>query len=139
MMRRANEADRLVMPSNNARLELNGQERAMKRKWIPRHHSTRSFERIGAEEGTRTPTVLPPLGPEPSASTNSATSAGAGAILAENNNRLSKKAKRTARPRRARTGRTNPRSTGAPSDDYSREILRELERAGEPLTTRKLA
>ena len=31
---------------------------------------------LGAEEGTRTPTVLPPLGPEPSASTNSATSAG---------------------------------------------------------------
>src|SRR5205085_287127 len=30
---------------------------------------------FGAEEGTRTPTVLPPLGPEPSASTNSATSA----------------------------------------------------------------
>src|SRR5262252_10928170 len=30
---------------------------------------------VGAEEGTRTPTVLPPLGPEPSASTNSATSA----------------------------------------------------------------
>ena len=29
----------------------------------------------GAEEGTRTPTVLPPLGPEPSASTNFATSA----------------------------------------------------------------
>src|SRR5262249_880286 len=29
----------------------------------------------GADEGTRTPTVLPPLGPEPSASTNSATSA----------------------------------------------------------------
>src|SRR6478752_5455785 len=27
----------------------------------------------GAQEGTRTPTVLPPLGPEPSASTNSAT------------------------------------------------------------------
>ena len=28
---------------------------------------------IGAQEGTRTPTVSPPLGPEPSASTNSAT------------------------------------------------------------------
>jgi cellobiose-specific phosphotransferase system component IIB len=28
---------------------------------------------FGAQEGTRTPTVLPPLGPEPSASTNSAT------------------------------------------------------------------
>ena len=28
---------------------------------------------LGAQEGTRTPTVLPPLGPEPSASTNSAT------------------------------------------------------------------
>ena len=27
----------------------------------------------GAQEGTRTPTVSPPLGPEPSASTNSAT------------------------------------------------------------------
>ena len=27
----------------------------------------------GAQEGTRTPTVLPPLGPEPSASTNFAT------------------------------------------------------------------
>ena len=31
--------------------------------------------RSGAEEGTRTPTVLPPPGPEPGASTNSATSA----------------------------------------------------------------
>ena len=30
----------------------------------------------GAEEGTRTPTMLPPPGPEPGASTNSATSAG---------------------------------------------------------------
>ena len=29
--------------------------------------------RDGAQEGTRTPTVLPPLGPEPSASTNFAT------------------------------------------------------------------
>lgn len=29
-----------------------------------------------ADEGTRTPTMLPPLGPEPSASANSATSAG---------------------------------------------------------------
>ena len=28
---------------------------------------------LGAQEGTRTPTVLPPLGPEPSASTNFAT------------------------------------------------------------------
>lgn len=35
----------------------------------------RSFfvEFCGAQEGTRTPTVLPPLGPEPSASTNFAT------------------------------------------------------------------
>ena len=31
---------------------------------------------IGAQKRTRTSTVLPPLGPEPSASTNSATSAG---------------------------------------------------------------
>ena len=31
--------------------------------------------RSGAEEGTRTPTVLPPPGPEPGASTKSATSA----------------------------------------------------------------
>ena len=34
-----------------------------------------SFIKAGAEEGTRTPTVLPPPGPEPGASTNSATSA----------------------------------------------------------------
>src|SRR3982751_4968658 len=88
----------------------------------------------GAEEGTRTPTVLPPLGPEPSASTNSATSAGAGAILAENNKHLSKKAKRTALRRRARTERAE-----SPSDDYSREILRTRDPAGEPLTVRELA
>jgi hypothetical protein len=31
--------------------------------------------KCGAEEGIRTPTVLPPPGPEPGASTNSATSA----------------------------------------------------------------
>ena len=83
--------------------------------------------------------MLPPLGPEPSASTNSATSAEEGAILAENSNRLSKKAKRTALRRRARTERTDQSSNAAPADDYSREILRELERAGEPLTTRELA
>ena len=34
-------------------------------------HSRRGENRlIGAQKGTRTPTVLPPLGPEPSASTN---------------------------------------------------------------------
>jgi predicted DsbA family dithiol-disulfide isomerase len=31
------------------------------------------IQALGAQEGTRTPTVLPPLGPEPSASTNFAT------------------------------------------------------------------
>jgi ribonuclease R len=47
---------------------------------------------------------------------------------------LSKKAKRTALRRRARTERIE-----SPVDDYSREILRELERAGEPLSVRELA
>ncbi|HWI36914.1 MAG TPA: ribonuclease R, partial [Burkholderiales bacterium] len=47
---------------------------------------------------------------------------------------MSKKAKRTALRRRARTERID-----SPLDDYSREILRELERAGEPLSVRELA
>ena len=47
---------------------------------------------------------------------------------------MSKKAKRTALRRRARTERIE-----SPVDDYSREILRELERAGEPLSVRELA
>jgi ribonuclease R len=52
---------------------------------------------------------------------------------------LSKKAKRTALRRRARTDRNDQSTAAAPVDDYAREILRELERAGEPLTVRELA
>jgi ribonuclease R len=52
---------------------------------------------------------------------------------------MPKKAKRTAMRRRARTERTNDSSPAAPIDDYGREILRELEQAGEPLTPRELA
>jgi ribonuclease R len=51
---------------------------------------------------------------------------------------LPKKPKRTALRRRARTDRSDRRQDSA-ADDYSREILRELERAGEPLDTRELA
>src|SRR5438874_1912134 len=45
-----------------------------------------------------------------------------------------KRASRTALRRRARAERSD-----APGDNYSREILRELERAGEPLTPKELA
>ncbi len=47
--------------------------RARKRK--RRNRFRLRLPKIGAEEGTRTPTEDPPLDPEPSASTNSATSA----------------------------------------------------------------
>ena len=60
---------------------------------------------------------------------------GGAAILAQNTRHLSKKhAKKTALRRRSRAERTQ-----APADDYGREILRELERAGAPLTARELA
>src|SRR5438045_2142775 len=45
-----------------------------------------------------------------------------------------KRPSRTALRRRARAERS-----AAPANDYSREILRELERAGEPLTPKELA
>ncbi len=41
--------------------------------WAPNKKAAFAACLFGAQEGTRTPTVLPPLGPEPSASTNSAT------------------------------------------------------------------
>lgn len=53
---------------SNRRVELDFIER--KQKTEPR---ARFFVECGAQEKTRTSTVLPPLGPEPSASTNSAT------------------------------------------------------------------
>ena len=49
-------------------------EFAMLSRALARYEEHRQ-RRSGAEEGTRTPTVLPPPGPEPGASTNSATSA----------------------------------------------------------------
>ena len=49
-------------------------EFAMLSRALARYDEDRQ-SRSGAEEGTRTPTVLPPPGPEPGASTNSATSA----------------------------------------------------------------
>ena len=57
-----------ALSGSNQRIELDFIWR--KQKTEPK---ARFFVEYGAQEKTRTSTVLPPLGPEPSASTNSAT------------------------------------------------------------------
>ena len=96
-----------------------------------------SSSRSGAEEGTRTPTVLPPLGPEPSASTNSATSARRARILTErrcqrDTNEATRETSETP-TRRVRRTPTKHRPARATIRIYERE----QRRYEEPLPSRE--
>ena len=82
------------------------------------------ISRLVPRKRTRTPTVLPPLGPEPSASTNSATSARRARILTRKRRFVNDAVSTNEEPTRKRsTARAKPRARRRPRTARDRAIL----------------